>query len=202
MKIIIADDHLLFRDGIKIMLETMPDFQVVAEVDSADGLLDAVKQHSVGLVILDYNMPGGGAISALEHIKKRYEHTKVISLTGVHSGHLFKQMLNAGADGIFMKEMSAQDMLSSIQKVLNGEKVYSETVKEYLKNEQPKLTNREFQIMDLIVSGLSTAEIAERLSLSAKTVENHRYNLMQKLELKNSVELTLYAQKQGLLSNL
>ena len=184
MKIILADDHILFRDGLKIMLETIPDYSVVAEVENASSLIDAVKKHSVDLVILDYNMPGGGSISALEHIKKRYETTKVISLTGVHSGQLFKQMFDAGADGIFMKEMSAKEMVRSIQKVLNGEKVFSDTVKEYMSDNTPKLTNREFQIMDLIVSGLSTNEIADKLSLSAKTVENHRYNLMQKLELK------------------
>jgi len=201
MNIIIADDHVLFRDGLKMMLEIESDFQVVAEVDNAESLIIAIKEQSADLVILDYNMPGGGSISALEYIKKRYPHTKVITLTGVNSASLFKQMFSANADGILMKEMSAQDMISSIKRVIAGEQVFSETVKQSLDINQPELTNREFQIMDLIVSGLSTNEIAEKLSLSSKTVENHRYNLMQKLELKNSVELTRYAQKLGLFSN-
>lgn len=201
MNIIIADDHILFRDGLKMMLEFESNFQVVAEVENAEQLLNAVKQHSVELIILDYNMPGGGSISALEYIKKRYPETKVIALTGVNSASLFKQMFAANADGIFMKEMSAQDMILSIKKVLAGEQVFSTKVKEALDFNQPKLTSREFQVMDLIVAGYSTNEIAVKLSVSAKTIENHRYNLMQKLELKNSVELTRYAQKQGLLSN-
>jgi len=201
VRIVIADDHILFRDGLKMMLEIEPNFEIVAEVDNAEMLRSVVKECSADLVILDYNMPGGGSISALEFIKKRYPDTKVISLTGVNSASLFQQMVSANADGILMKEMSAQEMISAIKKVLTGEQVYSATVKESLTFNQPKLTSREFQVMDLIVAGLSTNEIAEKLSLSAKTVENHRYNLMQKLELKNSVELTRYAQKQGWLSN-
>jgi DNA-binding NarL/FixJ family response regulator len=201
MKIIIADDHVLFRDGLKMMLEIEPDFEVTAEVENADNLMSVIQKQSADLIILDYSMPGGGSISALEYIKKRYPETKVISLTGLNSPDLFKQMLGAGADGIFMKDMSAQNMILSIKKVLAGEQVFSIKVKEALDFNQPKLTNREFQVMDLIVAGYSTNEIAAKLSLSAKTIENHRYNLMQKLELKNSVELTRYAQKQGLLSN-
>ena len=199
MNIIIADDHLLFRDGLKIILETEANFNIIAEHDNAADLKEAVIELQPDLVIADYNMPGGGSLTTLEYIKKRYSEIKVIALTGVHSGVLFKQMLNAGADGIFLKEMSAQSMLESVKKVMAGERVFSQTVEQYIKPEQDKLTAREFQIMDFIVSGLSSKDIAEKLNLSVKTIENHRYNLMQKLGLKSSVELVQYAKKQGLL---
>ncbi|AWL10848.1 Chemotaxis response regulator protein-glutamate methylesterase [Saliniradius amylolyticus] len=199
MRIVIADDHQLFREGLKLILSSEPKWSVVAEVASAEELLKTVKAEQPDLVMLDYRMPGGGALSALEYIKKRYSNIKVIMLTGVQSRALFRQMTSCHADGVLLKEMSAGDMLKAVHTVLTGKKVYSPAVTDELGSLPPDLTAREFQVLDLVLAGLNSQTIAERLNLASKTVENHRYSLMQKLNVKNTVELMRYANQHGLL---
>ena len=201
MRIVLADDHQLFRDGLRTVLETVSGYEVVAEVGNAAELKAAVQQDQPDLVIQDYRMPGGGTVAVLEFIKQRYPEIKVIVLTGVNSGALFQQLLDSHADGIFLKEISAEEMLRSIKKVMSGQRVFSATVRDQVFSEKPDLTAREFQIMDLVVEGLNNSEISQRLSLSPKTIENHRYSLMKKLGLKNAVELMHYVRKNGLLDS-
>ncbi len=201
MRIILADDHKLFRDALRVVLETVPDYEVVAEVGNALDLKEAVSQLQPDLVIQDYRMPGGGTVAVLEYIKQRYPEIKVIMLTGVDSGALFQQLLDSNADGVLLKEISAEETLASIRKVMSGKRALSPSVSERALPGRPDLTTREFQIMELVVEGLNSAEISARLNLSAKTVENHRYSLMKKLDLKNTVELVHYVRKHGLLEN-
>jgi DNA-binding NarL/FixJ family response regulator len=201
IEIILADDHQLFRDGIKTLLESVNDYRVVAEVNTAQALKETLTHTSANLVLLDYRMPGGGALTTLKYIKKRYPDTQVIALTGVQSTSLFKQLMDSDADGVLLKEISAQELLQAVAKVMSGEKVYSKSVQEEVRGHKSDLSNREFQVLDLVVEGLSNNEISERLSLSAKTVENHRYNLMNKLGVRNAVELMHYARRNGLLGD-
>lgn len=199
MRIVIADDHQLFRQGLRLILSNEPTWEVVAEVDNAEKLISSVKDLQPDLVMLDYRMPGGGALSALDYIKKRYVDIKVIMLTGVQSRALFLQMMAGKADGVLLKEMSAEELVKAVHGVLAGKKVTSAGVKNELGSQAPDLTTREFQVLDLVLEGLSSNDIADRLSLSGKTVENHRYSLMQKLGVKNTVELMRYASHHGLL---
>ena len=121
-----------------------------------------------------------------------------IVLTGVESGALFQQLYESHADGILLKEISAEEALDAIRRVMNGKRVFSSSVREHALPGQPELTPREFQVMELVVEGLNSTEIAERLNLSPKTVENHRFSLMKKRGLRNTVELVHYVRKQGL----
>jgi DNA-binding NarL/FixJ family response regulator len=201
MRIILADDHKLFRDALRVVLETVPGYEVVAEVGNAPDLKEAVSRLQPDLVIQDYRMPGGGTVAVLEYIKQRYPEIKVIMLTGVDSGALFQQLLDSNADGVLLKEISAEETLASIKQVMSGRRALSPSVSERALPGRPDLTTREFQIMELVVEGLNSTEISARLSLSPKTVENHRYSLMKKLDLKNTVELVHYVRKHGLLEN-
>lgn len=198
-RIVIADDHQLFREGLRLILSNEPTWQVVGEVENAEDLLNLVKAQQPNLVMMDYRMPGGGSLSALEYIKKRYSDIKVIMLTGVQSRTLFKQMTTCQADGILLKEMSGDELIKAVSRVLVGKRVTSESVAKELSNTAPELTAREFQVLDLVLTGLNSASIAERLNLSSKTIENHRYSLMQKLGVKNTIELMHYASRHGLL---
>ncbi len=201
MRIVLADDHKLFRDSLKIVLETVSDYEVVAEVGNAPDLKEAVARLQPDLVIQDYRMPGGGALAVLEHLKQCFPEIKVVVLTGVDSGALLQQLLDSRADGVLLKEASAEETLASIKQVLSGQRTISAGVRERTLDERTLLTAREFQIMELVVEGLNSTEISERLNLSPKTVENHRYSLMNKLGLKNPVELVNYVRKHGLLEN-
>ncbi len=199
MRIILADDHKLFREGLRVVLETVPNYEVVAEIGNAQDVKESVSRLQPDLVVLDYRMPGGGSVAVLEYIKQRYPEIKVIILTGVDSGTLFQQLLNSAADAVLLKEISAEETLASIRKVMSGKRVLSPTVSERALPGKPDLTAREFQIMELVVEGLNSTEISARLNLSPKTVENHRYSLMKKLGLRNTVELVHYVRKHGLL---
>lgn len=201
LRIVLTDDHALFRNGIRLLLESVEGYEVVAEFNNADELQRKLRGLKVDLVILDHRMPGGGSIAALEYIKKVSLNTKVIVLTGVRSGSLFQYLIDSHADGIILKDASSEELLSAVIKVVSGEKVLSPSVQDSLLKGKPNLTPREFQVLNMVVEGLSTNEIAERLGLSNKTVESHRYSLSHKLGVKNAVELVHYVQEHGLLEN-
>ncbi len=201
MKIILADDHNIFRDGLKLMLEGQADLSVVAEVDNADDLKQAVQEHQPDMVITDYRMPGGGSISAIDELRQLNTEMKIIVLTGVQSVSLYHQLLRSDVNGILLKNIGGKEMVEAINEVSDGKLFLSDYVKENLLSDQPELTLREFQVMDLVVEGLSSTEIAEKLNLSPKTVENYRCNLIQKVGVRNSVELVHYVRAQGLLDS-
>jgi len=197
MKIILADDHALFREGLKIALETVPNYEVIGEYENVADLRKGLQQELPDLLIMDYRMPGDGSLATLKYVKQRYESLKVIMLTGINVSAVFQQFLDSKADGILIKDMTGARMMNAVESVARGEQVIAPVVEEYLRSEQPQLSSREYQVMELVLEGLSNAEMAERLNISVKTVGNHRFNLLQKLDLKNSVELTRYAIRNG-----
>lgn len=192
VRIAIADDHAIFRQGLKLLLQSQANYQVVAEVASLDQVLPTLQTQDVDLLILDYHMPGGESSAVLAYCKQRYPELKIIALTGANSGVIFKQLRDAKADAVLQKEGSAEALLNCLQQVLTGRHqntLLSEEVEEQIAAADTDLTPRELQILALIYQGLATSEIAEQLSLSAKTVDKHRENLMRKLEVNNVVQL-------------
>lgn len=192
VRIAIADDHAIFRQGLKLLLQSQANYQVVAEVASLDQVLPTLQTQEVDLLILDYHMPGGESSAVLAYCKQRYPELKIIALTGANSGVIFKQLRDAKADAVLQKEGSAEALLNCLQQVLTGRHqntLLSEEVEEQIAAADTDLTPRELQILALIYQGLATSEIAEQLSLSAKTVDKHRENLMRKLEVNNVVQL-------------
>lgn len=192
VRIAIADDHAIFRQGLKLLLQSQAGYQVVAEIASLDQVLPTLQTQELDLLILDYHMPGGESSAVLAYCKQRYPELKIIALTGANSGVIFKQLRDAKADAVLQKEASAEALLSSLQQVLAGRHQHtllSEEVQEQIAASETDLTPRELQILALIYQGQATNDIAEQLSLSAKTVDKHRENLMRKLDVNNVVQL-------------
>jgi DNA-binding NarL/FixJ family response regulator len=197
MKIILADDHAMFREGLRVALETVPRYEVIGEYENTEDLRKGLQHQRADLLIMDYRMPGGGSLATLKYLKQRYDSLKIIMLTGINVSAVFQQFIESKADGILIKDMTGLQMMNAVEKVEGGEQVIAPAVTEYLRSERPQLSSREYQIMELVLEGLGNIEMADRLNISVKTVGNHRFNLLQKLNLKNSVELTRYAIQNG-----
>jgi DNA-binding NarL/FixJ family response regulator len=189
MRIIIADDHMIFREGLKLLLGQCPGCRVVAEAGEAATLKTLVREHQPDLVIMDYNMPGGDVGEVLAYLKQRYEGVKVLMLTAERSGALLKHLAEIGADGILLKEGGAEALLRAVRDVAAGKRVIPDNVQVRIDETDFKLTAREFQVLHLICSGWSNTAIAERFALSARTVDKHRENILRKLGVNNVVQL-------------
>lgn len=201
MRIILADDHTLFREGLKLLLTSKPEMDVVAEIDDLSHVVEAVATYNADLLMLDYHMPGGESSAILSYCKQRYKNLRVIALTGSKSGLILKQLQDANADAVLLKDSSAEELLSTIIQVCSGKKVVSESVQEHINKAQIDLTSRELQILQLIYQGLSTAEIALQLNLSPKTADKHRENIMRKLHVNNAIQLIHKVQQLQLLGH-
>ncbi len=120
MRIMLADDHLIFRQGLQLLLGQCPRYEIVAETGDASAIKTLVQQHQPDLLILDYHMPGSDAGATLAYLKQRYPHLRVVMLTGANSGTVLKQLEDAQADGILLKEGSGEELLSAIRRVAAG----------------------------------------------------------------------------------
>jgi len=214
IKIILLDDHQMFRDGVKSVIADEPDINVIGAVGSGKELYELLENNSVDLVITDITMPEISGIEVAEYISKHYPHTKVLILS-MHSGEEFiLKALNAGASGYLPKETSIDELLSAIHVIHGGNHYFNKAISEKIVNSvvqnrektsdyQSKideLTKRELEILKLVVEGLSNKEIADRLFISIRTVDSHKNNMMNKLELKSTVELVKFAIKNKLVS--
>ena len=132
IKIILADDPQLFREGVRALLELDSDYQIVSEVDNTDALLADAVRFQPDIILQDYRMPTGGAISTLNEIKEQFPQIKLVILTGMKSTSLFKQLMNSKADVILLKEVSGEFLLQAITDVMNGKRVLSPSVQECL----------------------------------------------------------------------
>jgi len=200
-RLLLADDHRIFRDGLKLLLLTEPDLQLVAELDNLTELLTVVKQSEPQLLLLDYHMPGGDTSAHIDYLKQRDPELKIIVLTGSHSPVLLQQLLQVQADAVLLKNGDAAELRAAIRTVLAGERYVSAAVQQLIAENDIQLTSREFQILKLVCDGLSNNEIAEALSLSPKTTDKHRENLMRKLEVNNVAQLMKKALQMGLFAS-
>jgi DNA-binding NarL/FixJ family response regulator len=209
-RILIADDHAVVREGIKAMLEKEPDLTVEAE--AADGLeaVEKAMAEEIHLVILDVAMPGLTGLQAAREITRRREGLPVLILSMYDREQYFFEALAAGASGYVLKRAADQDIVEACRSALRGmsfiyPQVLSSLMQRYLerveRGERPgrgPLTPRETEIVKLIAEGHSSQEIAELLVISPKTVERHRANVLEKLDMSDRVEVTRYAIREGL----
>ncbi len=208
IKIMIVDDHQMIRDGIKLMLKGTPEIILVAEFDNG---LDAIKYidnnpTAANVILMDISMPIIDGITATKDIKSNHVAIKVLAMTMHIEESYIMDMMKAGASGYILKESGREDLIDAIKRVYEGKKYFSSDVSSILltsmmdvnvakKHTKDIISDREKEVIDLVAKGLSNAEIGSNLCLSSRTIESHRRNILNKLELKNTAELISYAIK-------
>jgi two-component system response regulator NreC len=212
IKLLLVDDHELVRAGLRMLLKTQPDMDLVAEASSGTEAIELAQLHQPDVVLMDITMPGMTGMEATRRLKACCPEIAVLALTIHEEEEYFFQMLEAGAAGYVPKRAAPEDLLHAIQTVYQGEVFLHSTVahalvKDYLqrntsetKSDLAKLTQREQQVLTLIAEGLTNKQIGEELGISSRTVARHRDNITQKLNLSSRAELTRYAIQQGLIT--
>jgi DNA-binding NarL/FixJ family response regulator len=208
VRILLADDHPLVRTGVRRILEAQPGLLVAGEVSNGDAALDFLRADPVDVLVLDLTMPGTDGFEVLRQVKATLPGMKVLVLTMHADAEYMARAVQDGADGYLLKDSAVQDLVAAIEAVQAGRAYYSPPVQRELSellrahSAPPRpmdtLTEREREVVQLVVKGLSTREIASQLDISTRTVETHRANLMRKLNLKSVALLTQFAIREGL----
>ena len=207
IKCIVVDDHTLFRDGLRRLLEGEADFDVVGEARDAVEALEKVRTLRPDIVLMDIGMAGMSSFEAARLVAKDYPATRIIFLTMYEDEEYLLQCLEVGASGYILKDAPAPKLISAVREVYKGKKCISPQVMEKLVDDfsarpqgnRPRvarsstLTPREREVVKMIAEGNSVREIANLLGLSIKTVEAHKFNLMRKLGIHNKAQLVTYA---------
>ena len=202
--ILLAEDHGLVRAGFKSILQSEADFSVVGEAEDGLECLEIVRAKSPMVVLLDLSMPKLSGLNAISHIKKRYNETKIIVLTAAETPSVWTEVLDLGVNGIAMKSVSQKELVSGVRKVVAGDMFIHSEIQPILDAELDKLSNnkklsvREKQVVKLVAEGYKTKEIADMLEISDRTVSKHRENLMTKMGVTSTAEITNYANESGL----
>ena len=210
IRLIIADDHQVVRDGLRAILSQHPDISVVGEAGDGDALLQMLRQKPVDVVLLDVTMPGPGVLDVVPAIKQISSRTRILILT-MHSEQMYgRRVLEAGADGYLTKAQSSSELATAIRHVDSGHKFVTQSLAEELASElaahgnrQPHelLSNREYQVFLQLGSGRNVDEIARGMKLSPKTVRTYRSRIFEKTGFTSKSELMFYSIHQGLVTN-
>ena len=213
VRIVLADDHTILREGLRALLSVDPNFDIVGEAEDGREAVRCVEKLGPDLLLMDLSMPRMSGMDAISEIKKRFPETKMIALTVHKTEEYLLATLQAGADGYVLKDATHDELVMAIHNVMAGKPYLSPGISEkviegYLEGKEDslsvsswqKLSQREREVLKLIAEGYKNKEIAEDLCISLKTVEKHRANLMKKLDLHNAAGLTVYAMGKGLVS--
>lgn len=202
MKILIADDHPLVRQGLKQVLEAQADLDVVAEAKDGNDAVQQAGSVEWDVAVIDFNMPGKAGVELVKELRRRYPARPVLVLSMYPEDRYALRLLKAGAAGYLNKESAPEELVGALHKVAAGGRYVSAALGEKLalalsgSGEQPtyeKLSDREYQIMWLLASGKTVGEIAKQLFLSTNTVSTYRARILKKINVKNNAELMRYA---------
>lgn len=212
IKILLADDHKIVRDGIKLMLEPQPGIDVVDEAENGKQVLSKIEGQVIDLVIMDINMPEMDGITTTRALKEKYPDMKVLALTMSNDDLHIRQMIQAGASGYIMKSAGRNELKDAVHAIMDGKHYFSDEATQSImldlvkgkgKSSSPDpihITDRELEILELIVKEFTNQEIAEKLFISSRTVDAHRRNLLQKTGARNTAGLVKYAFQHNLIS--
>lgn len=207
-KIIIVDDHTLFRNGLRILINTMDDYHVIAEAANGKQFLELLEKETPDLVLLDINMPVMDGIEAAAIAHEKYPNLKIITLSMYGEEDYYYKMVNSGVKGFVLKNSDIKEVKAALDVVYDGGSFFSSELLQNLvnslksspkiKESHPELSERELEILILICQGLSNQEIGDKLFISKRTVDKHRANILEKSESKNTAQLVVYAIKNKL----
>jgi len=207
IKVLVADDHEIVRQGLKTIISECLDLSVVGEAENGNEVLKIVKKTKVDVVLLDFDMPGKNGLDTLIELKALYPKLPVMILSIFPEDHYGTRFLKAGASGYLQKSSATDQLIDAIRKVFNGGKFISSALTDKLvtglnkDNEQflhESLTDREFQVFRLLSTGKKLKEIADELCLSINTISTYRSRILQKMDLKNNADIVRYAINNGL----
>lgn len=209
IKIIIADDHQMFIDGIKSLLESEKSLSIIGEALNGKQVLELLEKKKADIILMDINMPEMDGLEATKIISKKYTDVRVIMLTMYNTRDYIAKMISAGASGYILKNTGKKELMNAIQTVHGGQTFYSEEVTarimESFRNKDKderiniELTAREKDVLKLLAQDLTSHEIGEKLNLSSHTIETHRKNLLSKLQARSTVGLVKSAMEMGML---
>ncbi len=201
--ILIADDHALIADSLVALLENQPDMEIAATVADGRQAVERCAELTPDLALLDVGLPGLSGVEAAGRIREQCPDTRVLALSMHTDGCYVRAMVNAGALGYVRKQAPAEELLNAVRTVARGKRFFSEGLG-YAETDSlgpfDDLSSREREVLQLVVEGRRTADIAERLKISAKTIETYRRQLMNKLGIKSIPELVMYALRHGLVT--
>ncbi|WP_405384761.1 response regulator [Maribacter sp. LLG6340-A2] len=218
-RIVLADDHALVRDGIRSLLETESDLEVIGEASNGKEAIDLVAEVHPDILIIDIRMPVMNGIDAVAELTKSKSPVKTIILSMHDSEEYILKSISSGANGYLLKDTDKSEFIKAIHTVREGGKYFSGDIsnvlvnnllgakKEVVKEDTPKktgenvfdLTNKELKVLELVLSGLTNQQISEKLQNSKRTIETHRFNLMRKMDVKNLIDLSKKSQKYNLI---
>lgn len=212
IRLIIADDHEMFRDGFRLMLSKKTEIELVAEAENGKELLELVGKHHPDIVVTDIKMPIMDGIAATQKILEDNPNIGVIGLSMFDEDDLIIDMLEAGAKGYLLKNSGKEQISEAIKTVYTGDPYYCKNTSRkltgmiakskfnpYLKKPKVAFSEREKEIIKMICLEMSNKEIADKIFLSVRTVEGHRFNILEKMGVKNSVGMVIYALKNGII---
>ncbi|MDE3069885.1 MAG: response regulator transcription factor [Acidobacteriota bacterium] len=204
VRIVLADDHAVVRSGLRMLLDSEHDFEVVAEADDAESARRFVRGHHPAVLVLDLNMPGESSLEAIPAIREESPGTQIVVLTMQKEPAFAREALGAGALGYVLKEAAHAELVEAVRRAAAGESYLNPRLGARLASESPSgppddLSPREVDVLRLIALGHTNAEIGAQLFLSVRTVETHRSHIQQKLRLSSRAELVGYAIDRGLI---
>lgn len=215
VNILLVGFHKIIRDSLKIMFHQHKEIQVIGEADSENGIIELCQNQKVDLIILNVDSAGINSIKLSKKLTDDFPGLKILALATVQKDQHIRQLFQAGASGYILKDSDFEELFKAINTIQNGSLYFSKEVTQavmhqFIKNEEKRqrredpfsLTKREVEILKLIVSEFTNQEIAEKLSISVRTVESHRRNLLQKTGSRNTAGLVRYAMEKKLFSNL
>jgi len=200
--IIIADDHPFTAHGMESIIASIPELNVVGKAYNGIDAISLIKREQPDCVLLDLSMPGANGLEVFQEAKRWAPNTRFVIITGISAASLFRNLYEAGIDGLFVKNTEPKTITSGVLEICKGKRVFSSEAMAAIEaaQENEKLTQREHEVLQALSQGLSNKEIARQLNVSPKTIDSHRTNLLRKMNVHSTASLLVMAMKTGLLN--